>query len=47
MRLFCNGCAMSKDGEDISDTLGCTSCAMFLPLAHFNVVYDLFQKPSF
>ena len=35
------------DGEDISDTLGCTSCAMFLPLAHFNVVYDLFQKSSF
>lgn len=47
MRLFCNGCGMSKDGEDISDTLGCTSCAMLLPLAHFNVVYDLFQKSSF
>ena len=31
----------SKCGKNISDTLGCTSCATFLFLPHFDVIYDL------
>ena len=32
---------MSKCGKNISDTLGCTSCATFLFLQHFDVLCDL------
>ena len=31
----------SKCGKNISDTLGCTSCATFLFLPHFDVICDL------
>ena len=32
---------MSKCGKNISDTLGCASCATFLFLLHFDVICDL------
>ena len=32
---------MSKCGKNISDTLGCTLCATFLFLTHFDVICDL------
>ena len=42
VRLFSNRSQrMSKCGKNISDTLGCTSCATFLYLPHFDVIYDL------
>ena len=31
----------SKCGMNISDTLGCTSCATFLFLPHFDIICDL------
>ena len=31
----------SKCGKNISDTLGCASCATFLFLPHFDVICDL------
>ena len=31
----------SKCGKNISDTLGCTSCATFLFLPHFDIICDL------
>ena len=31
----------SKCGKNISDTLGCTSCATFLFLPHFDLICDL------
>ena len=31
----------TKCGKNISDTLGCASCATFLFLPHFDVIYDL------
>ena len=31
----------SKCGKNVSDTLGCTSCATFLFLPHFDVICDL------
>ena len=31
----------SKCGKNISDTLGCTLCATFLFLPHFDVICDL------
>ena len=34
----------SKCGENISDTLGCASCATFLFLPHFDFVCDLLLK---
>ena len=36
MRLFNNRC-----GKNISDTLGCATCATFLFLPHFDVICDL------
>ena len=42
VRLFSNGSQrMSKCGKNISDTLGCASCATFLFLPHFDVICDL------
>ena len=42
MRLFSNRSQrMSKCGKNISDTLGCASCATFLFLPHFDVLCDL------
>ena len=42
MRLFSNRSQRtSKCGKNISDTLGCASCATFLFLPHFDVVCDL------
>ena len=42
MRLFSNRSQrMSKCGKNISDTLGCTSCATFLFLPHFDVICHL------
>ena len=42
MRLFSNRSQRtSKCGKNISDTLGCTSCATFLFLPHFDVICDL------
>ena len=32
---------MYKCGKNISDTLGCASCATFLFLPHFDVICDL------
>ena len=34
----------SKCGKNISDTLGCASCATFLFLPHFDVICDLLLK---
>ena len=34
----------SKCGKNISDTLGCASCATFLFLPHFGVICDLLLK---
>ena len=39
MHLFSN--RTSKCGKNISDTLGCASCATFLFLPHFEVICDL------
>ena len=40
--LFSNRSQMtSKCGKNISDTLGCASCATFLFLPHFDVICDL------
>ena len=33
----------SKCGKNISDTLGCTLCATFLFLPHFDIICDLEQ----
>ena len=45
MRLFSNRSQRtSKCGKNISDTLGCTSCATFLFLPHFDVICDLLQN---
>ena len=42
MRLFSNRSQRtSKCGKNISDTLGCASCATFLFLPHFDVLCDL------
>ena len=42
MHLFSNRSQRtSKCGKNISDTLGCTSCATFLFLPHFDVICDL------
>ena len=42
MRLFSNRSQRtSKCGKNISDTLGCTLCATFLFLPHFDVICDL------
>ena len=42
VRLFSNRSQrMSKCGKNISDTLGCASCAPFLFLPHFDVICDL------
>ena len=42
VRLFSNRSQRtSKCGKNISDTLGCTSCATFLFLPHFDVLCDL------
>ena len=42
MRLFSNRSQRtSKCGKNISDTLGCTVCATFLFLPHFDVICDL------
>ena len=42
MRLFSNRSQRtSKCGKNISDTLGCTSCATFLFLPHFDIICDL------
>ena len=42
VRLFSNRSQMtSKCGKNISDTLGCSSCATFLFLPHFDVIDDL------
>ena len=42
MRLFSNRSQRtSKCGKNISDTLGCASCATFLFLPHFDVICDL------
>ena len=42
VRLFSNRSQMtSKCGKNISDTLGCASCATFLFLPHFDVICDL------
>ena len=42
VRLFSNRSQRtSKCGKNISDTLGCTSCATFLFLPHFDVTCDL------
>ena len=39
MRLFSNRSQKtSKCGKNISDTLGCASCAAFLSLPHFDVI---------
>ena len=41
-RLFSNRSQRtSKCGKNISDTLGCASCATFLFLPHFDVICDL------
>ena len=43
MHLFSNRSQrMSKCGKNISDTLGCASCATFLFLLHFDIICDLF-----
>ena len=45
VRLFSNRSQRtSKCGENISDTLGCASCATFLFLPHFDLVCDLLLK---
>ena len=42
VRLFSNRSQRtSKCGKNISDTLGCASCATFLFLPHFDVLCDL------
>ena len=42
VRLFSNRSRRtSKCGKNISDTLGCASCATFLFLPHFDVICDL------
>ena len=42
MHLFSTRSQMtSKCGKNISDTLGCASCATFLFLSHFYVICDL------
>ena len=42
VRLFSNRSQMtSKCAKNISNTLGCTSCATFLFLPHFDVICDL------
>ena len=42
MCLFCNRSQMmSKCAKNISDTLGCALCAIFLFLPHFDVICDL------
>ena len=42
VRLFSNRSQRtSKYGKNISDTLGCASCATFLFLPHFDVICDL------
>ena len=42
VRLFSNRSqSTSKCGKNISDTLGCASCATFLFLPHFAVINDL------
>ena len=42
MRLFSNRSQRtSKCGKNISDTLGCATCATFLFLPHFDVICDL------
>ena len=42
VRLFSNRSQKtSKCGKNISDTLGCASCATFLFLPHFDVICDL------
>ena len=42
VRLFSNRSQRtSKCGKNISDTLGCASCATFLFLPHFDVISDL------
>ena len=42
VRLFSNRSQRtSKCGKNISDTLSCASCATFLFLPHFDVIYDL------
>ena len=42
MHLFSNRSQRtSKCGKNISDTLGCASCATFLFLPHFDVICDL------
>ena len=42
VRLFSNRSqGTSKCGKNISDTLGCSSCATFLFLPHFDVICDL------
>ena len=45
VRLFSNRSQRtSKCGKNISDTLGCASCATFLFLPHFDFVCDLLLK---
>ena len=45
VRLFSNRSQRtSKCGKNISDTLGCASCATFLFLPHFDVICDLLLK---
>ena len=42
MRLFSNRSKRTSEcGKNISDTLGCASCATFLFLPHFDVIWDL------
>ena len=42
VRLFSNRSQMtSKCGKNISNTLGCASCATFLFLPHFDIICDL------
>ena len=42
VRLFSNRSQRtSKCGKNISDTLGCASCATFLFLPHFDIICDL------
>ena len=47
VRLFSNRSQRtSKCGKNISDTLGCASCATFLFLPHFDVICDLLLNRS-
>ena len=47
VRLFSNRSQRtSKCGKNISETLGCASCATFLFLPHFDVICDLLLEQT-